>query len=122
MGTELGSAFAAALAAKDAEALRGLLAPDIDFKALTPGRFWEGRTPEEVLTVVFGSWFEPSDEITALLSTRTGTVGARQSVTYRLHVTNADGPHEVEQQAYFSAGDGQIAFLRILCSGYMPVG
>ncbi|HEU4810821.1 MAG TPA: hypothetical protein VFT00_01650 [Nocardioides sp.] len=119
--SQIGEELARALAGKDAPAVRRLLADDVDFKALTPGRFWEAGSVDEVVEVFFGSWFEPSDEIRALLDVRTGEVGDRQSVTYRLQVHNDDGGHEVEQQAYFSTVDGRVSFLRVLCSGYMPV-
>src|SRR5450755_2902722 len=67
MDTSMGERFARALAAKDASTLRQLLAPDIDFRALTPGRFWEATTRAEVVdSVFFGNWFAPSDHIEAV--------------------------------------------------------
>jgi hypothetical protein len=39
MEMPVGERFARAVAAKDAPALLGLLAPQIDFRAMTPGRF-----------------------------------------------------------------------------------
>jgi hypothetical protein len=119
--SEVGVAFAEALAAKDAEALSGLLTKDVDFKGLTPRRFWEGGSPADVLEVLFGNWFEPKDEIKSLMSCESGAVGSRESVTYRLHITDPDGQYEVEQRAYFDVVDGRIGYLRILCSGYVPV-
>jgi hypothetical protein len=119
--SETGAALAAAIAAKDVAALRDLLAIDVDFKALTPGRFWEGRSAADVVDVFFAHWFAPSDEIEALVSHRTGDVGERKSVTYRLQVRNPDGQFEVEQQAYFGVLDGRITFLRMLCSGSMSI-
>jgi hypothetical protein len=48
-----GESFVRALVAKDADALKGVLSPDLDFKALTPGRFWEsdsaGSVVDEIL-------------------------------------------------------------------------
>lgn len=119
--SQIGEELARAMAGKDTPTIRRLLADDVDFKALTPGRFWEAHTPDEVVDVFFGTWFEPGDEIRKLLEVRTGKVGDRQSVTYRLQVHNDDGGHEVEQQAYFSTVDGRVSFLRVLCSGFMPV-
>ena len=119
--SDIGTAFATAMAAKDTAALRGLLAPELDFKGLTPRKFWEGHTPDEALDVFFASWFGPEDDIQTLLSHQTGAVGERQSVRYRLDILSPDGRHEVEQMAYFSVVDGRIGYLRILCSGYMPV-
>ena len=118
---DIGTAFATAMAAKDTAALRGLLAPELDFKGLTPRKFWEGHTPDEALDVFFGNWFQPENDIEALISHQPGAVGERQSVRYRLDILSPDGRHEVEQMAYFSVTDGRIGYLRILCSGYMPV-
>jgi hypothetical protein len=52
----LGPRFAQALATKDSEALRAVLHPDIDFRGLTPNRFWEARDRDAVLDIVFGVW------------------------------------------------------------------
>jgi len=37
---------------------------------------------------------------------------------YRLRVKRPDGQYLIEQQAYLSERDGQISWLRIMCSGY----
>src|SRR5574338_1073628 len=80
-----GVVFAQALARKDVDALRAVLAPDVDFRGLTPRRFWECGTPEEVVEVVFGNWFEPQEEILALLDVATGEpVEDTRRVGYRL--------------------------------------
>jgi hypothetical protein len=73
--TTLGERFARALAAKDFAQVTDLLHPEVDFRGMTPGRFWEA-TP--------------------------------------------DGPHLVEQQAYYSATDGRISWMRVICSGFRP--
>ena len=120
--TDLGVRFAAALAAKDRGALTDLLAPEIDFKALTPRKFWEAGTPDAVLEVLFDNWFEEDDHIDQLLGTTNGTpVADTAHVGYQLSVTNPDGPHLVEQQAYYRADGDRISYLRVLCSGYRPV-
>jgi len=41
-------------------------------------------------------------------------------VGYRFRVKNPDGIFLVEQQAYLSQDDGQIAWMRVVCSGYRP--
>ncbi len=117
-----GERFAQALAAKDVGAVRGLLADEIEFRALTPNRNWSGSTPREVVDeIIFGRWFEPSDEIRRLVFVRTDSFAACEHAAYRLQVHNADGDFLVEQQAYFTLDDtGPIASLRVLCSGYRP--
>lgn len=118
-----GSRFASALAAKDRGALRELLHPEIEFRALTPNRVWEAFDPDAVLEIVFGSCFEDSDEIRALESIETGAVADREQLRYRLAVSNPEGSFVVEQQGYLVAGDdGRIEWMRMVCSGFRPVG
>jgi len=122
-GQDLGTRFAEAVAAKDTVALTELLAPEIDFRALTPRKFWEAATPAEVLDILFDSWFEEQDHIDALVDVSVGTpVEDTQQVGYRFAITNPDGPHTVEQQAYYRADGDQIGYLRVVCSGYRPAG
>jgi hypothetical protein len=118
-----GEAFARAIAAKDADTLKTLLSPALDFKALTPGRFWEADSLETVVDeVILGSWFDSTDDIEELESVETSKVAARERVAYRLRVRNTDGLFLVEQQAYYDTESERISWLRILCAGYQPVG
>jgi hypothetical protein len=119
-----GARFAQSLAAKDEPSLRRLLAPDVDFRALTPGRPWEAADIDGVIEAVFGSWFEPSDEILSVLDVRdSDDVADTHAVGYRFSVRNTDGRYLVEQHAYYRCdADGRIDYLRVLCSGFRPVG
>ena len=118
--TTLGTDFARALAAKDAVAIRELIHPEIDFRALTPNRTWEASDRDELISILLESWFEADDEIEALESVETDTVADRERVGYRFSVTNPDGRHLVEQQAYLEDRDGKIAWMRVVCSGFRP--
>jgi hypothetical protein len=117
----LGERFVQALATRDRDTLTSLLRPDVDFRALTPSRFWEAN---DAATVVDGTmlrhWFEPQDRITEVLELECGHVGPRGRLRYRLAVTTPDGPHVVEQQAYYDTAGDQISWLRIMCAGYLP--
>ena len=118
---ELGRRLAEAIATKDRAGLTQLLGPRVSFRGLTPGRAWEGETPEEVAEVVFGSWFEDSDAIEEVLEVEEGEpVEDTAHVRYRLAVACPDGRFTVEQQAYYRAADGRIDYLRVLCSGFRP--
>ncbi len=122
MNMGIGERFARAVAAKDAPALLGLLAPEVDFRAMTPSRFWESNSAVEVVDdVVLGKWFEPTDLIESIEGIEHDVVIDRERVGYRFRVTNADGAFVVEQQAYLGVQDDRIAWLRIMCSGYRPV-
>lgn len=114
-----GRAFARAVAAKDRAGLLEVLADDVDFRALTPGRPWEADTADGVAEVLFGSWFEPQDEVRGLLAVEDGDpVGDTWRVAYRLAVRTPDGDFTVEQQAYYRTRRGRIVHLRVLCSGF----
>jgi hypothetical protein len=116
--TSVGKRFAVALSAKDSDQLRGLLADEIDFRGMTPGRFWEASSPSDVLDVLY-EWFEPSDAIEELIAVADSTVVDRRCVDYRFRVRNDDGLFAVEQRAYYDVdGDGRISLMRVMCSGF----
>jgi hypothetical protein len=71
--------------------------------------------------VILGSWFEPGDVIQRIESVQHGQVGTRTRIGYRLRVQNAGGTFTVEQQAFLDLVDGKITWLRMLCSGFVPV-
>ena len=96
-----------------------MLQPDVDFRALTPGRFWEASTAGVVINdVILGKWFEPTDRIESIDGIEHDVVGDRRRVGYRFRVRNDDGDFLVEQQAYFSLDGDRISWLQIMCSGY----
>lgn len=115
-------AFVRALVAKDRVALEALLAPDIDFRGLTPNHEWHATTPSEVAEIVFGSWFEPHDHIREVLETQTTPVADRHHVRYRFRVESEGETYLVEQQGYFDAPDGRITRMSAVCSGFQPRG
>jgi hypothetical protein len=121
MSTSLGEDFARGVAAKDYDRVRRLLHPTLDFRAMTPGRTWEAATPGEVIDAL-KVWFDDGDVIEGIDALETDTFADRQRVGYRLRVRNDDGQNVVEQQAYLSERDGQIGWLRIMCSGFRPAG
>ena len=101
MTDTLGSRFARAIAAKDEPALRALLADD-------------------VVQVVFGSWFEESDRVDRVVHVTDGEeVADTALVSYRFDLTNPGGSYVAEQQAYYRGGE-TIDHLRIMCSGFRP--
>ncbi len=95
-----GERFARAIAAKDGPALHAVLSANVDFRALTPGRFWEADTAAEVVdNVMLGHWFEPSDRI--------------------------DGIEQIESDVVVDTervGQTGIEWLRVVCSGFRPIG
>jgi len=117
----LGTDFARAFAGKDVARIRELLHPEVDFKGLTPSRSWEAGDADAVVEILFGSWVEESDQVEALEAVESDSVADRERVGYRCSVTNPDGRFVFEQQAYLSARDGRIGWMRVVCSGFRPV-
>ncbi len=113
----LGSRFAQALATKSSEALRAVLHPDIDFRGLTPNRFWEAHDCDAVLDIVLGVWFGPHDALEEPVLLESDAFADREQIRFRFRGRNLDGPMIVEQQAYLAERDGLIAWMRIVCSG-----
>jgi hypothetical protein len=118
--TTPGERFVRALAAKDFERLAGLLDPAIDFRGMTPNGFWQASGPAEVVDQVLRRWFEDQDVIEAVVALDTGRVADRDRVAWRFAVATPDGPHLVEQQAYYETSGGRISWMRVLCSGFRP--
>jgi len=116
----LGAEFAQALATKDTSGLLELIHPEIDFRGLTPNRNWEAGDRDEVISILLDEWFEDKDEIAGLEGLDGDAFADCQRVGYRFSVTNPDGRFLVEQQAYLTASDGQIEWMRVVCSGFRP--
>ena len=121
MTEQLGESFVRGIAERDAATLLALLRDDIDFKAMTPRKFWEETSPAGIVDkVILGTWFEESDRIVGIDAIEHDQVADRRRVGYRFHVTNDDGDFTVEQQAYYDVNDGRIGWMRIMCAGYQP--
>ena len=122
MAEQVGERFVEALAGKDAAGLKAVLQDDIDFRAMTPGKFWESNDVDVIVDeTILGKWFEPEERITEVLAVETDRVGSRDRVGYRLHVETPDGQFVVEQQAYYETRDDKISWIRIMCTGYLPL-
>lgn len=117
----IGERFARCLAAKDAAGLKALLRSDVDFRALTPGRAWEGTSADEIVDeTILGTWFAPERAIVDVLAIDSDTVGTLERVGYRFRVDKPDGTFVIEQQAYLEADGDTIGWLRIMCTGFLP--
>jgi hypothetical protein len=102
MPNGIGERFAQALAKKDMAGLLDVLDSEVDFRGLTPGRFWEASSAKALVDdVLLGAWFEADDHIESLEDVQLGSVADRDRVSYLLRVSNPDGLFLVEQQTYF---------------------
>jgi hypothetical protein len=118
----LGAEFARALAAKDRARMLELIHPEVDFRGMTPSRSWDASDADGVISLMLERWFEDSDEIEALVGLDRDVFADRERVGYRFVVNNPDGRFVVEQTAYLAERDGRIGWMRVVCSGFRPVG
>ena len=117
----LGTQFATALAAKDFDRIKELMHPEVDFRGLTPRKFWEANDPQTLIDEILTDWYDPSRDVRTVERIDTDPVADREHLSYRFSGTCADGPFVVEQQAYLTEVDGKIGWMRVLCSGFRPV-
>jgi hypothetical protein len=116
-----GAEFARALAAKDFDRLTALFDPAVDFRGVTPRKFWEADDPQALVDNVLRTWFKDSDEIVALEKLETDAFADRERVGYRFRVRNPEGTFLIEQQLFISAPEGRITWMRSVCSGFRPL-
>jgi hypothetical protein len=119
IGKHVGPAFAQALAARDFDALRALLDPEVEFRALTPRRTWEASGDLETVSL-FRQWFDEATVIDQVDDVSTDSVGDRRHLAYRFSGRDGDGRFVVEQQTYYTERDGRIDWMRMMCSGFRP--
>ncbi len=109
--------FVEAILARDFVRARSLLDPAVDFRAMTPSRFWEADDPDGVEQVL-RAWFEhPDRDVERVDPIEPDSVADTMRVGWRVHGVGADGPFLYEQQAYARERDGKVVWLRIMCSG-----
>ena len=116
------TAFADALVAQDFAGAVALLHPEVDFKAMTPNRFWE-PADRAAVAEVFRLWYQdPDEEVHAVEATEPVSIEDTVRVGWRVRISDADGLHVFEQQAYVRERDGRIAWMRVICSGWILLG
>jgi hypothetical protein len=118
---DVAARFVRAIVAKDVPAMKAVLAPDIDFRGLTPAEAWRATSPDEVVEIVLGSWFEPEDEVRETLEMSNDPVADRHRLRYRFRVESDGESFLVEQQGYLDAADGRITRLTLVCSGFRTI-
>ena len=93
--TTLGADFARAFCDKDADRVRELVHPEIDFHGLTPSRACEASDPDALIELLFSDWLPDKDRVDAIEAIESDTVADRERVGYRFSVTNPDVPSTV---------------------------
>jgi hypothetical protein len=115
------NAWVEAILARDVARAAALLHPEIDFRAMTPNRVWEAEGPKGV-EAILREWFEdPDEDVHRIEATETVAIKDTFRVGWLVQISDADGPHVFEQQAYVREREGRIDWMRVMCSGWIPL-
>jgi hypothetical protein len=114
--------LAAAVAARDFAGAGALVHPEVDFRGMTPNRIWEGEGPAGVEDAL-RMWLDNDErDVSGVEALAGDTLEDTARVAWRVRGTRAEGPFVFEQQAYVRERDGQIGWLRVMCTGPRPLG
>jgi hypothetical protein len=116
----IAAAFADAILARDFAQAISLLHPEIDFRAMTPNRIWEADGPAAVESVLRKWLDDPDEDVEQIGATDPAVIENTARVGWLVRLTDAEGPQTFEQQAYVRERDGQIGWLRVMCTGAVP--
>lgn len=109
--------FVEAIVARDFARARGLLHDEIDFRAMTPNRVWEADCPAGVEEVLRTWLADPDEEIERIDAIDPTAVEDTARVGWSVIGRDDEGAFVFEQVAYVRERDGQVAWLRVMCSG-----
>jgi hypothetical protein len=115
-GSLAGVRFVLAIADKDFVQLAAVLHPEIELRALTPRRTWAPESHSDVLEVL-RTWFG-NCTVERIVRLDSDSFADRHRVAYRFQGDRPDGRFVIEQQAYYGVREGQIDWMRIVCSGF----
>ena len=119
-GSSAATAFVDAIVALDLARAAAQLHPEIDFRAMTPNRVWEADGAAGVEEVLRQWLADPDEDVEGVDATGTTSIEGTVRVGWLVRVSDADGPHVFEQQAYIRERDGRIDWMRVMCSGWIP--
>ena len=70
--------------------LLGVLAPDVDFRGMTPGRFWEASTAEDLVDNVLFHWIDVHDVVQQVLALDRDWMADREHVSLYIYTHDED--------------------------------
>ncbi|MDP1794752.1 MAG: hypothetical protein Q8K63_11530 [Acidimicrobiales bacterium] len=118
--TTIGAALIDRLMAGDGSSAAALLAPNAQFRAITPRKFIEQSGPEAIVAT-FNNWFRAGWR-EDLETFEDGAVEGRERMRYRVRWSDDYGQRFVfEQQVYYEADGSGITWIELMCSGHMPL-
>ena len=120
--TETAEAFGHALGRRDHPCLAAMLAPDVSFDALLPGRRLVDRGRERI-SALWVDWLDWASAV-ELEDLRVRNVGDRTSLSWRGLLRTDDqsiGNRLMEQHMVLDIGGGVIERIELVCTGMRPV-
>ncbi len=115
-------AFVDAVVARDFARARDHVHPEIDFRGMTPNRIWEADGPEGVERAL-RTWLDHADrQVERIAATENIEIEDTLRAGWRVQGGGTGGPFVFEQQAYARERDGQVGWLRVMCTGPRPLG
>jgi tRNA 2-thiouridine synthesizing protein A len=115
----LGHAYIEALLQNDFEAIEGLFAPRVRFRALIPRAIRRAATAHRARAWI-EDWFGQT-EGRELIASQVEMVVDRLHVAYRLRLREDGTWHIVEQHLVGSLADGLLVDVALVCSGFRSV-
>jgi len=116
----VGAEFIRALADQDFSAAEAMLAPEVEFKALTPSQGFIDLSGPEAVMGLMREWYGTAEAVESLEAYR---ILQRHHVNYRIRWQSPeDGLMVFEQHAFYDVDDsGRISRWHLVCSGDQPV-
>ncbi len=118
--TSVGHALIEELMAGDWDAAASLLSPDVQFRAVTPGNFFELAGRSDVLAQL-RRWFTQGWR-DSLDGFEDGAVEGRTGMRYQVRWSDEYSRRFVfEQQVYYEVDARGVTWIELMCSGHVPV-
>jgi hypothetical protein len=121
VGSGVAGALVDAIVERDFARAVALLHPEIDFRAMTPNRVWEADGPAGVEAVLREWLDDPDEDVEGIEATEPISIEGTVRVGWLVRISDVDGPHIFEQQAYIRERDAQIDWMRVMCSGWIAL-
>jgi hypothetical protein len=119
--SSVASAWVDAIVERDFSGAVALLHPEIDFRAMTPNRVWDAKDPAGVEAVLRTWLADPDEDVQGIQATEPTSIENTVRVGWLVRVSDGGGPHVFEQQAYIRERDAKIGWMRVMCSGWIPL-
>jgi TusA-related sulfurtransferase len=117
---QLGERWIQAIAEDDLDKLTQFCIPAISSTLLTPNHLDTFHNSSD-LVAKYHDWFDDYTNF-HLEGNRVAQVGERLGIFYRLLLQNQGDWYMIEQQLYCNLKNGRVEKVRLLCSGFQPVG